>query len=274
MSFLRTLTATRSARPLQLRLQATTAPAFQIPVIDFGRFRQAKSTDERNAAAVQVVDALVKSGFMVSRSLAVLCFKIRSLKSYRTSLTQYLSNHGIPQEEIDRTYAESAKFFKLPVEVKEPLAWKGASLLILWTLRGLVLNDLCSLQTLGRIEDGSLTDGSGSLSLPTQVRLLYPSSLAICLTFIPDSLPADEIAKMRQTAPDYKESMEIGRERDPGGVEPKWKNEWPAPGVVSLLYPSHPLQTFLTLACLSSSTRTSLRCSSSSSSTMSCRWRS
>jgi hypothetical protein len=115
---------------------------------------------------------------------------------------------------------------------------------MLWTFRGLVTNDLRSLQTLGRIEDGSLTDGSGSLSLPTQVRLLYPSSLTLCLTLIPDSLPADEIAKMRQTAPDYKESMEIGRERDPGGVEPKWKNEWPAPGVVSLLYQSHPLQTF------------------------------
>ena len=39
---------------------------------------------------------------------------------------------------------------------------------------------------------------------------------------------------MRAQAPDYKESMEVGRELDPGGVAPKWKNEWPPAGVVSL----------------------------------------
>lgn len=45
---------------------------------------------------------------------------------------------------------------------------------------------------------------------------------------------------MRETAPDYKESMEVGRERDPGGVEPKWKNEWPPAGVVSVPLPLPP----------------------------------
>lgn len=38
---------------------------------------------------------------------------------------------------------------------------------------------------------------------------------------------------MRSQAPDYKESMEVGREVDPGGVAPKWKNEWPPAGRVS-----------------------------------------
>lgn len=50
---------------------------------------------------------------------------------------------------------------------------------------------------------------------------------------IPPFVP-EEILKMRAQAPDYKESMEVGREMDPGGVAPKWKNEWPPAGVVSL----------------------------------------
>lgn len=39
---------------------------------------------------------------------------------------------------------------------------------------------------------------------------------------VTQSADAAEIAKMRESAPDYKESMEIGREADA-----EWKNMWP-----------------------------------------------
>lgn len=161
MSFLRSSLVARASQGKirSLRLLATsTAPAFKIPVIDFGKFRQAKTQEERSAAAAQVVDALVNAGFMVGRpsSLPSLWSEgpvVLTIVGCGVGL-QYLSNHGIPQEEIDKTvsslpvpsrplagagpdhasralpgsqYVESAKFFALPTEVKEPLAWKGAS---------------------------------------------------------------------------------------------------------------------------------------------------
>ena len=39
---------------------------------------------------------------------------------------------------------------------------------------------------------------------------------------VTQSADAEEIAKLRETAPDYKESMEIGRDWDK-----TWKNQWP-----------------------------------------------
>ena len=40
---------------------------------------------------------------------------------------------------------------------------------------------------------------------------------------------AEEIAALREQAPDYKESMEIGNDNDAG-----WKNEWPTEKQVSV----------------------------------------
>jgi hypothetical protein len=52
---------------LRRLLATSTAPPFEIPCIDFARFRLAATKTERNAAAAQIVDALITAGFMVCR---------------------------------------------------------------------------------------------------------------------------------------------------------------------------------------------------------------
>ncbi|KAL7409901.1 hypothetical protein BDY24DRAFT_401411 [Mrakia frigida] len=150
-------------------ITSTSLGEFTIPVVDFGRFLNSKTQAEKEDAAKQVVDALVERGFM------------------------YLSNHGIPEEEIQATFKESAKFFELPLEVKDPLAWKDP-----------------------RANRGWVAHGRERVT---------------------QSADPEEILKMRAQAPDYKESMEVGREMDPGGVAPKWKNEWPPAGVLDTYKP-------------------------------------
>jgi isopenicillin N synthase-like dioxygenase len=145
---------------------------------------------------------------------------------------QYLRNHGIPQDEIDKTYAESAKFFALPNEVKEPLAWKGLSH-VSWICPEIPLSisfpscrSPCE-PRLGRSRPGACHSVgrprcAADLAASDEDDQAHRMILAL----------ADEIAKLRMTRPDFKESMEVGRERDPGDVEPLWKNEWPPAGVV------------------------------------------
>jgi len=45
---------------------------------------------------------------------------------------------------------------------------------------------------------------------------------------VTQSHDADEIAALRAEAPDYKETMEIGRDWDS-----EWKNQWPSESLVS-----------------------------------------
>lgn len=129
-------------------------PKFTIPVIDFSSFRKATSPAEKRATADRIVGAFKESGFI------------------------YLSGHGIPKSVIKGAFDHSAKFFQLPVETKDTLAWESPR-----SNRGYV--------RIGRER-------------------------------VTQSADAAEIAKMRESAPDYKESMEIGREADA-----EWKNMWP-----------------------------------------------
>jgi isopenicillin N synthase-like dioxygenase len=68
-----------------------------IPVIDFSRFLDGSETVK---VAQELVDAFVNVGFV------------------------YLSGHGIPKEEIDRTYSLSKDFFNMSMQEKVKLAWK------------------------------------------------------------------------------------------------------------------------------------------------------
>lgn len=72
-------------RSLQgLRSFASTASEFRIPVIDFSKFRAAKSDIEKKNTANEIVSAFKDSGFI------------------------YVSNHGIPQGEQSFTMLESS----------------------------------------------------------------------------------------------------------------------------------------------------------------------
>ncbi|KAG0125840.1 hypothetical protein HOY82DRAFT_570869 [Tuber indicum] len=69
-----------------------------IALIDFSLFLHGDE-QERVAVAKGMVDGFKDAGFI------------------------YIKNHGIPQEAIDRVFAESATFFKRPKSEKEALAW-------------------------------------------------------------------------------------------------------------------------------------------------------
>ena len=69
-----------------------------IPVIDFGPFLNGTPA-ERLAVAQKVIDGFKNVGFI------------------------YLSNHGIPQDQIFNVFGQSKAFFDQPKELKEKLAW-------------------------------------------------------------------------------------------------------------------------------------------------------
>lgn len=45
------------------------------------------------------------------------------LAGFQTAGFVYLSKHGVPEDVLERTFAESAKFFKRPRGEKDALAW-------------------------------------------------------------------------------------------------------------------------------------------------------
>jgi isopenicillin N synthase-like dioxygenase len=136
------------------RYLATESTAFSIPVVDFSAFKKAASPTEKRQTADKIVGAFKQSGFI------------------------YLSGHGIPRSVIHNTFEHSRKFFELPLDVKDKLAWEDPR-----SNRGYV--------KVGRER-------------------------------VTQSVDPDEIAALRKKAPDYKESMEIGRDSDA-----TWKNMWP-----------------------------------------------
>ncbi|KAJ6538542.1 hypothetical protein DFH09DRAFT_1177172 [Mycena vulgaris] len=128
--------------------------SFRIPLIDFSTFR-AGSPAEKKKVATEVVSAFKESGFL------------------------YLNGHGISAPTIENAFTKSAEFFRMPMDVKEKLAWEDP-----WSNRGYV--------QIGRERVTQSTD-------------------------------AAEIAALREKAPDFKETMEIGPDWDY-----VWKDQWPA----------------------------------------------
>ncbi|KAI0082394.1 Clavaminate synthase-like protein [Panus rudis PR-1116 ss-1] len=127
---------------------------FKIPLIDFSKYLEASSNAEKRRTADKIVNGFKNVGFI------------------------YLEKHGIPDSVIHRAFAESAQFFRLPMDVKSRLAWDDPR-----SNRGYV--------QIGRER-------------------------------VTQSADPNEIAQLRAKAPDYKESMEIGRDWDK-----VWKNRWP-----------------------------------------------
>ncbi|KAJ7283965.1 hypothetical protein C8J57DRAFT_1294033 [Mycena rebaudengoi] len=143
-----------TTRGLATASSADTTPAFRIPLIDFSKFQAASSFSEKKRTADAIVDAFKESGFI------------------------YLSGHGIPAPIIQNAFEKSGDFFRMPVEVKQKLAWEDP-----------------------RANRGYVQIGRERVT---------------------QSSDAAEIAALREKAPDFKETMEIGRERDS-----VWKNQWP-----------------------------------------------
>ncbi|KAJ3508651.1 hypothetical protein NLJ89_g5635 [Agrocybe chaxingu] len=134
-------------RPAVFKRQfASFSPAnasFNIPVINFAKYRSASSAEEKKRTADEIVSAFKESGFI------------------------YLLNHGISSHEVKSTFQ------------KDKLAWEDPR-----SNRGYV---------------------------------------AIGRERVTQSADPKEIATLREKAPDFKETMEIGRDWDS-----EWKNQWPA----------------------------------------------
>lgn len=93
------------------------------------------------------------------------------MNAFKTSGFLYLKGHGIPKDQIEHVFGQSAKFFARPQKQKDELAW-----------------------TTPRSNRGYVAYGREKVT---------------------QSDNAEEIAKLRASNPDLKESMEIGKE----GVE-------------------------------------------------------
>ncbi|CAE6447927.1 unnamed protein product [Rhizoctonia solani] len=73
---------------------------FTIPVVDFSKFRKARSLTEKQTTANEIVSAFERVGFI------------------------YLSQHGVLPKTVENAFKQSDAFFKLPMEVKANLAWE------------------------------------------------------------------------------------------------------------------------------------------------------
>ncbi|KAF2670300.1 Clavaminate synthase-like protein [Microthyrium microscopicum] len=123
-----------------------------IPLIDFAPFRGGSAADKK-AVANDIVNGFRNAGFI------------------------YLKNHGISPAAVASVFGQSAKFFQLPQDQKDKLAWYSAE-----ANRGYTAH--------GR-EKVSMAD-------------------------------VEDVDALRESNPDLKESLEIGRDD-----EPQFPNMWP-----------------------------------------------
>ncbi len=78
----------------------TVETRMDIPLVDFSAFLRDDPQGQRQGAA-EIYRACHQIGFL------------------------YLTNHGIPQSSIDQTFRRSQRFFALPLEEKQTLAWSN-----------------------------------------------------------------------------------------------------------------------------------------------------
>lgn len=81
---------------------AVSHDSLHIPLIDFSTFLSATNPQDKLAVARAILDGFQNAGFI------------------------YLRNHGIPKPVIQKTFQESAEFFKRPLSQKDALAWTTA----------------------------------------------------------------------------------------------------------------------------------------------------
>ncbi|KDN53201.1 Clavaminate synthase-like protein [Tilletiaria anomala UBC 951] len=86
--------------PAEAQVPAHSDAQFQIPIIDFANFLQPQNILDKVQVADQLTQAFKASGFV------------------------YLKGHGISSGQIAKTFKASVDFFKLPLDVKNSLAWK------------------------------------------------------------------------------------------------------------------------------------------------------
>lgn len=70
----------------------------EIPLIDFSAFLEGDALTKKSTAQA-ILAGFKNAGFI------------------------YLSNHGVPQDMLEKTFQESAKFFDRPRAEKDALAW-------------------------------------------------------------------------------------------------------------------------------------------------------
>jgi isopenicillin N synthase-like dioxygenase len=79
---------------------AVSHDSLHIPLIDFGAFLSPTTAPETKLETARAI-----------------------LSGFQTAGFIYLRNHGIPKPTVQKTFAESAKFFARPLSQKDALAW-------------------------------------------------------------------------------------------------------------------------------------------------------
>lgn len=79
-------------------LNETIAPSIQVPIIDFSPFLTGNDEGQKKVAQ-EIAQACQDVGFF------------------------YLRNHGVPEELIERVFAQSKHFFALPLPIKNRIPW-------------------------------------------------------------------------------------------------------------------------------------------------------
>ena len=78
---------------------AVSHDSLHIPLIDFSTFLSATDPESKLTTARAILDGFQNAGFI------------------------YLRNHGIPKPVVQKTFQQSADFFKRPLSQKDALAW-------------------------------------------------------------------------------------------------------------------------------------------------------
>lgn len=156
------------------------------------------------------------------------------LAGFQTAGFVYLSKHGVPEDVLERTFAESAKFFKRPRGEKDALAWTTPEVCFCFCYFGKNLTILFLLLLLPRLRD--LADDFFFLfSIQANRGYSQPGREKVT-----DAETPEEIEQIRaKEGSDLKESLEIGKEGEPG-----MPNPWPRQDAAGIRFREQMLQFF------------------------------
>lgn len=157
------------------------------------------------------------------------------LAGFQTAGFVYLSKHGVSEDVLERTFAESAKFFKRPRGEKDALAWTTPEVCFFFFYFGKNLIILLLLLLLLPKPRDLADDFFFLFSIQANRGYSQPGREKVT-----DAETPEEIEQVRaKEGSDLKESLEIGKEGEPG-----MPNPWPRQDAAGRRFREQMLQFF------------------------------
>lgn len=159
------------------------------------------------------------------------------LAGFQTAGFVYLSKHGVPEDVLERTFAESAKFFKRPRGEKDALAWTTPEVSFFFLFFGYFGKNLIILFMLLLLPKPRDLANDFFFLFSIQANRGYSQPGREKVT---DAETPEEIEQVRaKEGSDLKESLEIGKEGEPG-----MPNPWPRQDAAGIRFREQMLQFF------------------------------